>query len=160
MGPEGRPMTSQTVQYTDFSKDILGRYICNGLDEALRSTSGRVDAKPFDIIIIGGGSFGGALAQHLLYSDKSRAHRILLLEAGPFALAEHVQNLPTLGLAAPGPTTVDPGVARAEVWGLPWRTDVPKGFPGLAYCLGGRSVFFGGWSGTARRAMGAGLEDC
>ena len=139
-------MTSQTVQYTDFSKDILGRYICNGLDEALRSTTGRVDAKPFDIIIIGGGSFGGALAQHLLYSDKSRAHRILLLEAGPFALAEHVQNMPTLGLAAPGPTTVDPGVARAEVWGLPWRTDVPKGFPGLAYCIGGRSLFWGGWS--------------
>lgn len=139
-------MTSQTVQYTDFSKDILGRYICNGLDEALRSTSGRVDAKPFDIIIIGGGSFGGALVQHLLYSDKSRTHRILLLEAGPFALAEHVQNLPTLGLAAPGPTTVDPGVARAEVWGLPWRTDVPKGFPGLAYCIGGRSLFWGGWS--------------
>jgi choline dehydrogenase-like flavoprotein len=139
-------MTSQTVQYTDFSKDILGRYICNGLDEALRSTTGRADAKPFDIIIIGGGSFGGALAQHLLYSDKSRAHRILLLEAGPFALAEHVQNLPTLGLAAPGPTTIDPGVPRAEVWGLPWRTDVPKGFPGLAYCIGGRSLFWGGWS--------------
>src|SRR5262249_4417096 len=33
-----------------------------------------------------------------------------------------------------------------EVWGLPWRTDVPRGFPGLAYCLGGRSIFFGGWS--------------
>jgi hypothetical protein len=41
---------------------------------------------------------------------------------------------------------VDPGVARAEVWGLPWRSNVPGGFPGLAYNLGGRSVFFGGWS--------------
>ena len=40
----------------------------------------------------------------------------------------------------------DPGVARAEVWGLPWRTDVPQGFPGLAYCVGGRSLFWGGWS--------------
>jgi choline dehydrogenase-like flavoprotein len=139
-------MTSQTAQYTDFSKDILGRYVCNGLDEALRSTNGRADARPFDIIIVGGGSFGGALAQHLLYSDKFKSHRILLLEAGPFALAEHAQNLPTLGLAAPGPTTVDPGVPRAEVWGLPWRTDVPKGFPGLAYCIGGRSLFWGGWS--------------
>src|SRR5215468_6304760 len=139
-------MTSQTAQYTDFSKDILGRYVCNGLDEALRSTNGRADARPFDIIIVGGGSFGGALAQHLLYSDKFKSHRILLLEAGPFALAEHAQNLPTLGLAAPGPTTVDPGVPRAEVWGLPWRTDVPKGFPGLAYCVGGRSLFWGGWS--------------
>src|SRR5262249_24193721 len=29
---------------------------------------------------------------------------------------------------------------------LPWRSDVPGGFPGLAYALGGRSLFFGGWS--------------
>lgn len=138
--------TSPTAQYTDFSKDVLGRYVCNGLDEALKSTSGRADARPFDIVIVGGGSFGGALAQHLLYVDSFRNHRILVLEAGPFFLAEHVQNLPNLGVVAPGPTTVDPGVPRAEVWGLPWRTDVPDGFPGLAYCIGGRSVFFGGWA--------------
>jgi len=139
-------MTSPTAQYTDFSKDVIGRYVCNGLDEALRSTSGRPDAKPFDVVIVGGGSFGGAAAQHLLYSDTFRNHRILVLEAGPFLFGEHVQNLPAIGLVAPGPTTVDPGVPRAEVWGLPWRTDVPLGFPGLAYCIGGRSVFFGGWS--------------
>ena len=138
--------TSPTAQYTDFSKDVLGRYVCNGLDEALASTSGRPDARPFDIVIVGGGAFGGTLAQHLLYADRLANHRILVLEAGPFFLAEHVQNLPNLGLGAPGPTTVDPGVPRAEVWGLPWRTDVPQGFPGLAYCIGGRSVFFGGWA--------------
>src|SRR5712671_1023329 len=138
--------TSPTAQYTDFSKDVLGRYVCNGLDEAMRSTSGRPDAKPFDIIIVGGGAFGGALAQHLLYSDKLRNHRILVLEAGPMVFAEHAQNLPNIGVVAPGPVTVDPGVPRAEVWGLPWRTNVPGGFPGLAYCIGGRSVFFGGWS--------------
>ena len=62
--------TSPSPQYTDFSKDVLGRYVCNGLDEAMRSTSGRPDARPFDIVIIGGGAFGGTLAQHLLYSDK------------------------------------------------------------------------------------------
>src|SRR5262249_59372620 len=123
--------------YTDFSKDVLGRYVCNGLDEALNSTSGRADARLFDIVIVGGGSFGGALAQHLLYADSFRTHRILVLEAGPFFLAEHVQNLPNLGVVAPGPTTVDPGVPRAEVWCLPWRTDVPDGFPGLSYCIGG-----------------------
>ena len=139
-------MTSPTSQYTDFSKDVLGRYVCNGLDEALHSTTGRPDAQAFDIVIVGGGSFGGALAQHALYSDKFRNHRILVLEAGPFVLAEHTQNLPTLGLVPPGPTTVDPGVPRAEVWGLPWRTDVAGGFPGLAYCVGGRSLFWGGWS--------------
>lgn len=138
--------TSPTPQNTDFSKDVLGRYVCNGLDEALRSTSGRPDARLFDIVIVGGGSFGGALAQHILYADRFANHRVLVLEAGPLFLAEHVQNLPNLGLAAPGPTTVDPGVPRAEVWGLPWRTDVPRGFPGLAYCIGGRSLFFGGWA--------------
>jgi choline dehydrogenase-like flavoprotein len=138
--------TSPTAQYTDFSKDVLGRYVCNGLDEAMRSIGGRADARPFDIIIIGGGAFGGALAQHLLYSDKLRNHRILVLEAGPFVFAEHAQNLPNIGVVAPGPVVIDPGVLRAEVWGLPWRTNVSNGFPGLAYCIGGRSVFFGGWS--------------
>ena len=72
--------TSPTAQYTDFSKDVIGRYVCNGLDEALRSTFGRPDARPFDIIIVGGGSFGGAAAQHLLYSDTFRNHRILVLD--------------------------------------------------------------------------------
>lgn len=138
-------MTSPTAQYTDFSRDVLGRYVCNGFDEALRSTEG-AGARPFDIVIVGGGSFAAALAQHILYRDSFRNHRVLVLEAGPFVLPEHVQNLPTIGLVAPGPTTSDPGVPRNEVWGLPWRSSVPGGFPGLAYCVGGRSLFWGGWS--------------
>jgi choline dehydrogenase-like flavoprotein len=138
-------MTAPTPQYTDFSKDVLGRYVCNGLDEAIASTSGP-GGRPFDLIIVGGGSFGATLAQHLLALDTLGLHRILVLEAGPYVLPEHVQNLPVLGLVAPGPTTVDPGVPRAEVWGLPWRTNVDQGFPGLAYCTGGRSQFWGGWS--------------
>lgn len=126
---------------------MLGRFTCNGLDEALRSTdkSARPDARPFDLIILGGGSFGGVLAQHLLYNDKTHSHRILVLEVGRFVLPEQVQNLPMLGLSPPGPSVNDPG-PQAEVWGLRWNTDVPKGFPGLAYCLGGRSIYFGGWS--------------
>ena len=144
-------MTSPSPQNTDFSTDILGRYTCNGLDEARASAdvTRRPDARPFDVIIAGGGSFAGVLAQHLFVQDTARQHRILVLEAGRLALPEHVQNLPVLGLNAPGPVTSDPGTPRAEMWGLPWRTDVPKGFPGLAYCLGGRSVFFGGWSPRA-----------
>ena len=139
--------TSPNSQVTDFTRDVLGRFICNGLDEALRSTDKTVrpDARPFDLIILGGGSFGGVLAQHLLYNDKTHSHRTLVLEAGRFVLPEHVQNLPMLGLNPPGPSVNDPG-PQAEVWGLPWQTDVPKGFPGLAYCIGGRSIYFGGWS--------------
>ena len=141
-------MTAPLAQDTPFAHDIIGRYTCNGLDEARNSTdtAARTDARQFDIVIIGGGSFAGVLAQHLFVADKAHQHRILVLEAGRLALPEHVQNLPMLGLNAPGPVVNDPGVLRAEVWGLPWRTDVPRGFPGLAYALGGRSIFFGGWS--------------
>ena len=72
-----------------------------------------------------------------------------MLDAGSLVLTEHVQNYPALGLGVPPPTETDPFVPRNEIWGLPWRADpskVPQGFPGLAYCLGGRSLYFGGWS--------------
>lgn len=140
--------TSPLPQTTDFTRDVLGRYVCNGLDEALRGadTAVRPDARPFDIVVVGGGSFGAVLAQHLLYQDAAHSHRILVLEAGRLVIPEHVQNMPVLGLNVPPPATVDPGTVRNEMWGLPWRSDVPRGFPGLAYCIGGRSIFFGGWS--------------
>ncbi len=139
-------MTAPQPQVTDFTKDVLGRYVCNGLDEALTSgdpSGGRPDARPFDVIVIGGGSFGPIFAEHFVVADKTRSHRVLVLEAGPLSLPEHVQNMPMIGLGVPPAVTGDPG-PRAEVWGLPWRSDVA--FPGLAYTLGGRSVFFGGWA--------------
>ena len=37
----------------------------------------------------------------------------------------------------------DPGTQNL-VWGHPWRSN--QEFPGLAYCFGGRSIFWGGWS--------------
>jgi hypothetical protein len=145
--------TNPTPQRTDFSLDIIGRYICNGLDEALRSADKSLhpNARPFDVIVVGGGSFGPVLAQHLFDLDKAHRHRILVLEGGPVALPEHVQNLPMLGLNVPGKTSIadlrasgQDGRARNEVWGLAWHSN--EQFPGLAYCLGGRSLFFGGWS--------------
>ncbi|MXM68676.1 DUF1080 domain-containing protein [Streptomyces sp. HUCO-GS316] len=131
--------TSLVPQTTDFTLDVLGRYVCNGLDEALASTdaAAHADARPFDLIVLGGGSFGAVLASHLFFNDTSRAHRILVLEAGPFALPEHTQNLP-------------PQLNPSEVWGVPWNSDSPQmwnqRFPGLAFCPGGRSLFWGGWS--------------
>src|SRR2546427_253899 len=133
-------MLDTGVQDTAFSHDVLGRYTLNTWGEAVASTQ-RPDARPFDVIVIGGGSFGPILAQHLFAFDATHSHRILVIEAGPFLLPEHVQNLPMLGITAPGPVSQDPGFLRAEVWGLPWISDVPNGFPGLAYCIGGRSVF-------------------
>jgi len=145
--------TSPTPQTTDFTRDVIGRYVCNGLDEALRSAdkTARPDARPFDIIVVGGGSFGPVLAEHLFSRDKTRRHRILVLEGGPFVLPEHIQNLPMPGLDVPGKTSIadlrtmgQDGKPRNEVWGLAWHSNVQ--FPGLAYCVGGRSLFFGGWS--------------
>jgi hypothetical protein len=128
-----------------FTFDILGRYGCNTLEEAANSVDPqkRPARRLFDFIIVGGGSFGAVLASHLFSRDRTQAHRILLLEAGPFALPEHVQNLPG-NFAPPGKNK--PGT----LWGQPWVSDSPMGFnqdfPGLAYSVGGRSLFWGGWS--------------
>jgi hypothetical protein len=146
-------MTSPTAQRSDFSLDVLGRFVCNGLDEALRSTDTtlRPDARPFDVVVVGAGSFGPVVAQHLFAIDRAHRHRVLLLEAGPLAVAEHVQNYPMLGLGVPSATSIadlraagQATAAREQVWGLAWHSSTR--LPGLAYCLGGRSLFFGGWS--------------
>ncbi len=87
-----------TTPNTPFTLDITGRYVCNTLDEAIASIdrTADADARPFDIIVLGGGTFGAALACHIFNHDVTHVHRILVLEAGPMALPEHVQNLPML----------------------------------------------------------------
>ena len=57
-------VTNATAQATDFTRDVLGRYLCNGLDEAIRSadSGARPDARPFDIIVIGAAVSAGACA--------------------------------------------------------------------------------------------------
>jgi hypothetical protein len=126
------------VQETTFSLDVLGRYICNTYDEAVNN-----GGFPFDAIVIGAGMYGSYVAEKI-YRQGQGNFRVLLLEAGSFLVSEHVQNLSRIGLNAAGPITSDPGVPRERVWGLPWRSNVA--FPGLAYCVGGRSLYWGGWS--------------
>ncbi len=124
-------VTITKPQDTTFAFDVFGRYTCNTLAEAIDSTNPNLpdlaDARPFDYIVIGGGSFGA----------------VMVLEAGPLVLAEHVQNLP--------PHFSPPGKdGNGTIWGQPWVSDSPMNFnqrfPGLAFCVGGRSVFWGGWS--------------
>jgi choline dehydrogenase-like flavoprotein len=127
------------VQTTTFSIDALARYVCSTWDEAT-ATGGT----PFSAVVVGGGMYGAYCAAKIFRRHPGK--RVLLLDAGRFLITEHVQNLARIGLnvAAPIDPATDPGVARELVWGLPWRGNVQ--FPGLAYCTGGKSLYWGGWS--------------
>ncbi len=124
------------VQETTFSSDALGRFVANTWDEAVGS--GR-----FSAVVVGAGAFGAFCATEIRRSHPGA--RVLLLDAGSFLVAEHVQNLGRIGLEVPDPISpsADPRVPREVVWGLPWRGNVD--FPGLAYCTGGKSIYWGGW---------------
>jgi hypothetical protein len=131
--------TGLTSESTSFTLDNMGRFLCNTAQEALTSAgvdagigTPPADARPFDVIVVGGGTFGGVIAQHLFFNDATRSRRILVVERGPFVLPEHVQNLPFLGGL--------PDSVR------PWEKTFSGDNPGLRICLGGRSLEWGGWS--------------
>lgn len=126
------------VQNTTFSIDALGRYVCSTWDEATGS-----GGAPFSAIVIGAGMYGAYCATKIYRRHPGK--RVLLLDAGRFMVPEHVQNLARIGLNVPAAISPwsDPGVARELVWGIPWRGNVE--FPGLAYCTGGKSIYWGGW---------------
>lgn len=132
--------TPTEVQETSFTVDVLGRYICNTWDEAVNN-----GGRPFDAVVIGAGMFGAYCAEKIYRKGNMR---VLVLDGGNFLVSEHIQNLSRIGLntakAVAVPTDAqDPG-PRERVWGNPWRSNTP--FPGMAYCLGGRSLYWGGWS--------------
>jgi choline dehydrogenase-like flavoprotein len=131
------------VQQTTLSYDLLGRYVCNTRDEVINN-----GGLPFDAVVIGSGMFGGYCAEKIYRFGESLGLRVLVLDAGAFLVPTHLQNLPHITLFAPPGAIVrnnieDPG-PRNTVWGYPWHSNAA--FPGLAYCIGGRSVFWGGWS--------------
>jgi choline dehydrogenase-like flavoprotein len=119
---------------TSFTLDNMGRFLCNSLQEALDSTGQVVGGRTraFDTIIVGGGTFGCVVAEHLFIADATRSRRILVLEAGPFVLPEHVQNLPYMG-----------GSPDMRV---PWVNHPALNYAGLLFAVGGRSLTWGGWS--------------
>src|SRR5712692_4709364 len=134
------------VQETTFSHDIMGRYVCSNWAEVAAAQAG---GYPFDVVVIGAGMFGGYCAEKLYRLGARSGLRILILEAGAFLLPSHIQNLPQrLGGDVGGPKYLrqrdDANGTLNIVWGMPWISN--ERFPGLAYCVGGRSLFWGGWS--------------
>ena len=123
-----------TSESTTFTLDNMGRFLCNTLQEARDSAAETVAGRKrdFDVIVIGGGTFGSVVAEHLFIADPTRSRRILVLEAGPFVLPEHVQNMPFMG-----------GAPDLRV---PWLNHPALNYSGLIFAIGGRSLTWGGWS--------------
>src|SRR5262249_50506390 len=140
------------VQQTTFSHEFLGRWACSTWDEVRNNGGG-----PFDIVVIRAGMFGGYIADKLYRRAANIGPRVLVVDAGAVFLPPHVPDLPPLPFSRPaphlpltGPTeqvvapnAQDPGPQNL-FWGPPWHSN--QAFPGLAYCIGGRSLYWGGWS--------------
>src|SRR6266567_7217842 len=114
-------IVAMPLTVTAFSKDDAGRFVYNTIEEAKTG--------PVDVLVVGGGSFGGILASELFALETAgmlgpqppspiadqagnqanargepahAPHRIVVLEAGPHGLSEHIQNLPAgLNLGIP-----------------------------------------------------------
>jgi choline dehydrogenase-like flavoprotein len=132
------------VQQTDFNYDVLGRYVCNDWGDLQAAQAN--GAYPFDVVVIGSGMFGGYIAEKLYRLGAPLALRTLVIDGGAFLLPSHIQNLPQRlgGTIGGSPLRTRDDGPKNVIWGMPWISN--EGFPGLAYCLGGRSLFWGGWS--------------
>jgi choline dehydrogenase-like flavoprotein len=130
-------MAPLSAESTTFTLDNMGRFVCNTLQEAKESAAQVLSGKgrDFDVIVVGGGTFGSIIAEHLFIADTSRSRRILVLEAGPYVLPEHVQNLPFVAPASGAPDMR-----------VPWVNHQALNYAGLLYAIGGRSLTWGGWS--------------
>lgn len=146
--PEGAP----DIQRTSFSVDVMGRFICNTFNEATANPD-------FDVVVIGSGMYGAYAAAKLYRDSRSETAgragtkelRILVLEAGPFLVQEHTQNIPDLNLSNPFRDLSKPADHPDYlVWGVGWRGNTD--FPGTAYCVGGKSLYWGGWCPRLRDA--------
>jgi hypothetical protein len=106
-------------------QDSRSEFLCLR-DSASQSAAGTT--RDFDVIIT-----AAERSDRLLPNTSSiRSRRILVLEAGPFALPEHAQNMPFMG--------------GALDMRLPWANHPALNCAGLLFAVGGRSLTWGGWS--------------
>ena len=128
------------IQRTAFSLDAAARFVCHTWDEVIKAQTGR----PFDIVVIGSGMYGGycasklfSIANLLQTEGKMRAEdkpRILVLEAGPYLLDEHVHNKTRAFFDI-----------QQSVLSMPALSNAPTLVPHHR-CVGGKSLFWGGWT--------------
>ena len=73
------PNQQVNVQQTEFSEDVLGRWVCSSWPE-VNGNGG----DPFDVVVIGAGMFGGYIADKMYRRGGEIGLRILVVEAGSF----------------------------------------------------------------------------
>ncbi len=134
----GVPLPLPDVQSTTFSIDAMARFTCNTWDEVV----GAQDPSQIDVVVIGSGMYGGYVAAKLFelgrrMADETLAPRVLVLESGPFLIGEHIQNVTRRSTAL--------GSLVAEDLVDPAQTNEGS-FVKHFRCVGGKSIFWGGWA--------------
>ncbi|WP_017594188.1 GMC oxidoreductase [Nocardiopsis potens] len=109
--------------------DPVAAHYCKTLEQ--------VQGEKYDVVVVGGGAVGAAVADALVRkAGPERALRVLVLEKGPFLLPEHVQNL-----APQYQRLIAKAVAK------PWKLEPGTTFdlaPQVPY-IGGRALFWSTW---------------
>jgi Domain of Unknown Function (DUF1080)/GMC oxidoreductase len=145
-----KPFSSSTdIQETNFSLDGISRFVCNTYSEILDAQ--RQGNWQFDVIVVGSGMYGGYVASKLSRPQSSEkvspGFRILVLEAGPFFISEHFQNLTRMGnfFQLVNKPVVDPSQTFVTQINLPPSAPL-QGISPHHRCVGGKSLFWGGWA--------------
>jgi len=142
------------IQETSFCRDALSRFIFNTLEEAQSAAPGG-----FDIIVVGAGMYGAYCATKIFNFTKNLPGyrpRILVLQEGPFLIHEHFQNLPRgLGslydiplapLLPDGQYKIINSDGTPEGQGVQFGRDFAGKFRPHHRCVGGKGLFWGGWT--------------
>lgn len=129
---------------------ILGDYFCSTVEQIKGD-----NAKSFDVVVIGSGMYGSYIASKLYYwghrkpgSEFEKKLKILILEAGPFIVHEHYENLPPK-------TNIFDRYRELPYMKSPYICHVhragasEKYFGEITkhnYCVGGKSLTWGKWA--------------
>lgn len=142
--PPGLP----DVQETTFGLDAFSRFVCNTIDEV--AAAQEQGGFGFDVVVIGSGMYGAFAAAKIYERARrqplERRPRVLVLEAGPFLISEHFQNLTRVGpfFELVNRPVVDENqcfLSQIDYAGGPLQGMSPH-----HRCVGGKSLFWGGWA--------------